>query len=273
MKLMKKLVNYILKQTFVFFLIFLFPFLYYLLFTFGIDVIYLISFRLNISINNRIFDSMGKVFINFFVPFVVFLILRKISKKIRIFFSWYYFVASYFIFFFILLFYIFLPDIEERIRVFLFLRNHQYPQGYKECLSLVPFSEKKNVNYYNFKCQWSTSIEEKGLFQACLESGGYREKEIYLRHLGTVPETCWLTFYNPDYHFPGNYNECAAQTNRSLTQKYCEISVSLSGAYTGDDTTERLFQECQKFGHMPNIENISQGKTRNCILRYYKNEQ
>lgn len=74
---------------------------------------------------------------------------------------------------------------------------------------------------------------------------------------------CLIIYYNPDFKFPSNLDECLQRIG-STNGQVCDVEINTKGAYD-EQVTEKLFDDCLKNGGEDRSRYIS---TAGCSKRF-----
>ena len=152
------------------------------------------------------------------------------------------------------------------------------PNNYLDCLNTDPKFNYLSEKESNLRCQYSVWEEkDQSKYQQCLQIGG---REISLiadtfdpNNPSYAKSFCEMIFYNPNYEFPKNFEECEGEKKGGIIggdgstqggvmrKKTCLASVELSTAF--DKTVaQKLIDKCRTLGGDYNPNNPG------CLLKF-----
>lgn len=154
----------------------------------------------------------------------------------------------------------------------------QVPTSYAECIRT---NNKYNSGYQNeieLRCQYLVGEEETGKYRECLRIGG-EERTLIIDYIGPpryVPPNrshCEMVFYNPNFVFPKNLEECEQEKRGGVVggdgstqggvprKKTCLLSIDVSQALNKQTATD-LLNKCIALGGDYNPNQPS------CLIRF-----
>jgi len=147
------------------------------------------------------------------------------------------------------------------------------PASYQECDEKYPKTGNFDSADYIFPfCNFFVE-EDDPLYQECLAHGGIETEEIcaLCPGCGCIPAGCKLTYIDPNFTLPENYDECrkifthagGSISEAGYKREYCSISLPKRGVFN-KKVGERFFNECLNMS-----EKIS-GDNESCELKFYK---
>ena len=142
------------------------------------------------------------------------------------------------------------------------------PTNYSDCMK----TEKKYGEFHNrteLKCVYAIV----GELQVQNFNQDDKIKFDYCQKMGGIPVTytasCALTFYNPDYIFPRNYEDCIknnkGEPNASIS-KHCDVDITPAYAYN-KAAADNLLNQCKSLGGIYNqIQALGTDTIEHCLF-------
>ena len=132
------------------------------------------------------------------------------------------------------------------------LDTHMYtvPTNYAECVTSA--SDTVENSDIGLVCEISfTKGEEAEFFKECQALGGdTRELDFENSDAEGIGNVCRLSYYNPSYKFPKDFNECVSEKKGYIAlhpPSQCRVFINTSVAIN-KPVAEVLFEECLKRG-------------------------